>query len=156
MTHHKWTQETLFIAMEEVKEGKTSLRQAAIKYDIKRDYQFKNAERERKRAEKEVARGQARASGSKGRGKGGKSGVSTRSQARSTQPATASTSTNTPESGNEANDCVLCPSCGEGDETRLWVQCDSMSCQTWYHFECTDIDPEEYNDLDAITWFCDN
>lgn len=31
----------------------------------------------------------------------------------------------------------------------------NKSCQTWYHIECTDIDPEKYNDLGAISWFCD-
>ena len=34
MVHHKWSQETLLLAMEEVKEGKISLHQPAIKYDI--------------------------------------------------------------------------------------------------------------------------
>ena len=115
--------------------------------------ELKIAEREHKRAEKEAAKGRARGRGSKGRGK---SRVSTRSQTRSTQPATASTSNSTNGSDNESDDCVLCPNCGEGDETRLWVRCDSVSCKTWYHVECTHIDPEEYNDLDAITWFCDN
>ena len=34
MAHHKWSPETLVLAMDEVKDGKISLRQAAIKYDI--------------------------------------------------------------------------------------------------------------------------
>ena len=34
MAHHKWSSETLVLAMDEVKDGKIYLRQAAIKYDI--------------------------------------------------------------------------------------------------------------------------
>ena len=53
-----------------------------------------------------------------------------------------------------ASDSTYCPECGQSDEERLWVQCDNPACEAWYHVECTDIDPEEYGDLCAITWFC--
>ncbi len=57
---------------------------------------------------------------------------------------------------NSTSETTLCPQCGQGDEDRLWVQCDNRACETWYHVECTEIDPEEYDDLSAITWFCNN
>ena len=49
-----------------------------------------------------------------------------------------------------ASDCTHCPEWGQGDEERLWVQCDNLVCEAWYHVKCTGIDPEEYGDLCAI------
>ena len=53
-----------------------------------------------------------------------------------------------------ASHSTHCPECGQGDEDRQWVQYNNPACEAWYHVECTDIDPEEYGDLCAITWFC--
>ena len=57
----------------------------------------------------------------------------------------------TPQILDSASDSTHCPECGQSDEERLWVQCDNPACEAWYHVECTDIDPEEYGDLCAIT-----
>ena len=117
--------------------------------------ELKVAERERRRVKKRTAisRNQSR-----GRGRRqGKSLSSTGSQERSVA-STAPTSSWSDESNSDTDeaDTILCPCCGEDDESKLWVQCDSQACHRWYHAACTDIDPEEYGDLEAITWFCDN
>ena len=50
----------------------------------------------------------------------------------------------------------VCPECGKEGDDSLWVQCDNRACEMWYHVECTNIDPEEYDHLSAITWFCND
>ena len=50
------------------------------------------------------------------------------------------------------NSTVICPQCGQSDEEEgVWVQCDNPDCEVWQHVERTDIDPEEYDDLSAVT-----
>ena len=109
MAHHKRSLQTLVLAMDELKEGKISLRQAAIKYDIlsisgrkerkkgeiaekMRKRADREAQRERKRVEcelniverehKRAEKEAARGGGARGHGSKdkGKSRVSTRSQ----------------------------------------------------------------------------
>ncbi len=65
--------------------------------------------------------------------------LSKRSSSASSQQNTGASSTS-PGSEDDTSR-VLCPCCGEGDESRFWVQCDH--CQAWYHVECTDIDPDD-------------
>ena len=59
-------------------------------------------------------------------------------------------------SQGSAADNTVCPQCGQADEEALWIQCDNQSCGMWYHVECTTIDLEEYDNLSAITWFCND
>ena len=51
--------------------------------------------------------------------------------------------------------CPVCnvPESEDGDDV-LWIQCDNEQCTTWYHVQCTDIDPVDYNVLDTLTWLC--
>ena len=68
--------------------------------------------------------------------------------ARETSPSTCEES----DSDSDVNSTVICPQCGQSDEEEgVWVQCDNPDCEVWQHVECTDIDPEEYDDLSAVT-----
>ena len=51
------------------------------------------------------------------------------------------------------DDTITCPVCCEGGcSDALWVCCDV--CDTWYYVECTDISPDDYEDLGSIEWCC--
>ena len=95
--------------------------------------------------------------GASGRGRGQRG----RERGRSTlndncQPHVASDDSALSDSDNSANSSAssgnyCCPICGL--PTRLlWVACDS--CDRWFHAECTDIDPNDYDDLENIDWIC--
>ena len=57
------------------------------------------------------------------------------------------------ESDQEDDDTITCPvCCKRGSSDALWVCCDI--CDTWYHAHCTDISPDDYEDLESIEWHC--
>ena len=57
----------------------------------------------------------------------------------------------TSSSGSSGNYC--CPICGL--PTRLlWVACNS--CNRWFHAECTDIDPDNFDNLQNVDWVCND
>ena len=62
----------------------------------------------------------------------------------------ASVAASDPEDDDDTITCPVC--CDRGCSDALWVCCDV--CDTWYHAECTDISPEDYEDLGSIEWFC--
>ena len=51
---------------------------------------------------------------------------------------------------------ITCPVCelreSEDEEDAQWVCCDKVSCSTWYHVHCSDIDPQE--DIESLAWLC--
>ena len=50
-------------------------------------------------------------------------------------------------SSSDSSEGYCCPMCGL--PTRLlWVACDS--CDRWFHVQCTDIDSEDYDNLDNV------
>ena len=50
-----------------------------------------------------------------------------------------------------------CPACSvkESDSAdAMWVSCDI--CDKWYHVECTDIAPDDYDKIScSMDWYCD-
>ena len=61
-----------------------------------------------------------------------------------TPNASHSTEESDPE---EDDDTITCPVCCKRGYCRdaLWICCD-----VWYHAECTDISPDDYDDLGSI------
>ena len=56
-------------------------------------------------------------------------------------------------SSSDSSEGYCCPMCGL--PTRLlWVACDS--CDRWFHVQCTDIDSEDYDNLDNVQWECND
>jgi len=64
-----------------------------------------------------------------------------------------SSSSAIPRCSSDESDSACCPACKlSEDAVWLWVACDT--CKTWYHAECTELDPDVYPDLDIIDWVC--
>ena len=135
-----------------------------------REKEEKASRREQERAkEKGAGNGRGRGSG-RGRGRGtwrGKVRASGDNGHLSPGPEKiASSSSNSGDdlSGNSDDfnseqPCnPRCPVCNvaesEDEDDVLWIQCDNKRCATWYHVQCTNIDPQDSKDLDSITWLC--
>ena len=114
--------------------------------------------REREKAEK-AARGRGRRGRGRGcrRGRGhGRGCGSGCGSGRGLSMEKLTSSSSSSDEGVVQPPSITCPVCGlcesEDEEDTQWVCCDKVSCSTWYHVHCTDIDPQE--DIESLAWIC--
>jgi len=139
--------------LEERKQKKLQEEEEKLKRKAEREAKKKQREEEAKRKQLErVARGRGR----RGKGRGRmESQVQWSDSSHATRSASSSSATPRFEmqSSSDESNCALCPVCKSSENAVWpWVACDT--CETWYHAECTDLDPDVYPDLDVTDWVC--
>ena len=144
--------------LEERKQKKLQEEEEKLKRKEEREAKKKQREEEAKRKHLErVTRGRGRGQRGKGRGRMGsqvqQSDSSHFTRSVSSSKATPRYEMHSSSTGSDESDCAVCPICKlSRDAVWPWVACDT--CKTWYHAECTDLDPDVYPDLDVTDWVC--